>query len=42
MVDAWEDEVATIMDGSEPLDVSHAGGEFEALTCEMKGDFWEW
>ena len=25
-----------ILDGSEPLDISHAGGEFAALTKELK------
>ncbi|KAI5991914.1 hypothetical protein EDD15DRAFT_2388404 [Pisolithus albus] len=29
-----------ILDGTEPLDVSHAGGEFQELTRGLLGDFW--
>ncbi|KAI6007027.1 hypothetical protein EDD15DRAFT_2383928 [Pisolithus albus] len=31
---------AMVLDGTEPLDVSHAGGEFQELTSELLGDFW--
>ncbi|KAI6034650.1 hypothetical protein BKA83DRAFT_4470170 [Pisolithus microcarpus] len=30
-----------ILDGTEPLDVSHAGGEFQELTRGLLGDFWK-
>lgn len=29
-----------LLDESEALDISHAGGEFQELTCEVLGDFW--
>ncbi|KAG0693899.1 hypothetical protein DFH29DRAFT_881108 [Suillus ampliporus] len=29
-----------ILDGSETVDISHAGGEFHELTQEVLGDFW--
>jgi len=32
--------VEDILDGSEPLDISHAGGEFSALTKELSQDLW--
>ncbi|KAG1844390.1 hypothetical protein F4604DRAFT_1884460 [Suillus subluteus] len=31
---------SSILDGSEPVDISHAGSEFFELTREMMGDFW--
>ncbi|KAI6011450.1 hypothetical protein BKA83DRAFT_4467030 [Pisolithus microcarpus] len=30
-----------VLDGTEQLDVSHAGGEFQELTSELLGDFWK-
>ncbi|EGN92824.1 hypothetical protein SERLA73DRAFT_156765 [Serpula lacrymans var. lacrymans S7.3] len=30
-----------VLDGSEPLNISHAGGEFEALTRELNGNLWK-
>ncbi|KAI6094065.1 hypothetical protein EDD16DRAFT_1688336, partial [Pisolithus croceorrhizus] len=30
-----------ILDGTEPLEVSHAGGEFQELTRGLLGDFWK-
>ncbi|KAI5996959.1 hypothetical protein EDD15DRAFT_2163188 [Pisolithus albus] len=30
-----------VLDGTEPLDVSHAGGEFQELTRGLLGDFWK-
>ncbi|KIK23092.1 hypothetical protein PISMIDRAFT_11215 [Pisolithus microcarpus 441] len=32
---------AMVLDGTEQLDVSHAGGEFQELTSELLGDFWK-
>lgn len=29
-----------LLDGSEALDISHVGGEFQELTREVLGDFW--
>lgn len=29
-----------LLDGSEIVDISHAGGEFHELTREVLGDFW--
>jgi hypothetical protein len=29
-----------VLDGSETVDISHAGGEFHELTREVLGDFW--
>lgn len=29
-----------VLDGSEPVDISHAGGEFHELTRELLGDFY--
>ncbi|KAJ8585393.1 hypothetical protein M405DRAFT_865430 [Rhizopogon salebrosus TDB-379] len=29
-----------VLDGSEMVDISHAGGEFHELTREVLGDFW--
>ena len=31
---------AMVLDGTESLDVSHAGGEFQELTSGLLGDFW--
>lgn len=31
---------SSILDGSEPVNISHAGGEFYELMREMMGDFW--
>ncbi|KIM58061.1 hypothetical protein SCLCIDRAFT_28331 [Scleroderma citrinum Foug A] len=31
---------AMVLDGTESLDVSHAGGEFQELTSRLLGDFW--
>jgi len=31
---------AMVLDGTEPLEVSHAGGEFQELTSRLLGDFW--
>ncbi|KAI5989484.1 hypothetical protein EDD15DRAFT_2171323 [Pisolithus albus] len=30
-----------VLDGTEPLDVSHAGGEFQELTRGLLGNFWK-
>ncbi|KIO02918.1 hypothetical protein M404DRAFT_27534 [Pisolithus tinctorius Marx 270] len=30
-----------VLDGTEPLDVSHAGGEFQELTSGLLGEFWK-
>ncbi|KIK16157.1 hypothetical protein PISMIDRAFT_113913 [Pisolithus microcarpus 441] len=30
-----------VLDGTEQLDVSHAGGEFQELTSELLGEFWK-
>ncbi|KIK23214.1 hypothetical protein PISMIDRAFT_100765, partial [Pisolithus microcarpus 441] len=30
-----------VLDGTEALDVSHAGGEFQELTRGLLGDFWK-
>ncbi|KAI6018452.1 hypothetical protein BKA83DRAFT_4127671 [Pisolithus microcarpus] len=32
---------AMVLDGTEQLDVSHAGGEFQELTSELLGEFWK-
>ncbi|KAI6139517.1 hypothetical protein BKA82DRAFT_4364644 [Pisolithus tinctorius] len=32
---------AMVLDGTEPLDVSHAGGEFQELTSRLLGEFWK-
>ncbi|KAI6141183.1 hypothetical protein BKA82DRAFT_4362281 [Pisolithus tinctorius] len=32
---------AMVLDGTEPLDVSHAGGEFQELTSGLLGEFWK-
>jgi hypothetical protein len=37
-VDLGTITVEDILDGSEPLDISHAGGEFSALTKELSQD----
>ena len=31
---------AMVLDGTESLEVSHAGGEFQELTSGLLGDFW--
>ncbi|KII92209.1 hypothetical protein PLICRDRAFT_102616 [Plicaturopsis crispa FD-325 SS-3] len=33
--------IEDILDGSEPLNISHAGGEFEALTQELNSELWK-
>jgi hypothetical protein len=30
-----------ILNGDEPLDISHAGGEFAALAAELDKDLWK-
>ena len=30
-----------ILDGSEPLNINHAGGKFSALTKELSNDLWK-
>jgi len=30
-----------VLDGTESIEVSHAGGEFEELTSGLLGDFWQ-
>jgi len=30
-----------VLDGMEPIEVSHAGGEFEELTSRLLGDIWQ-
>jgi len=32
---------AMVLDGTESIEVSHAGGEFEELTSGLLGDFWQ-
>ena len=32
---------AMVLDGTESLEVSHAGGEFQELTSGLLGDFWQ-
>ena len=32
---------AMVLDGTESLEVSHAGGEFQELTSRLLGDFWQ-
>lgn len=29
-----------VLDGTHPIDISHAGGEFEDLAREIYGDLW--
>ncbi|KAG2135775.1 hypothetical protein DEU56DRAFT_737641 [Suillus clintonianus] len=31
---------ASMLDGSEPIEISHAGGELQELTRKLVGDFW--
>jgi len=43
MCNAYDDNVMdfeNILTGAHPIDVSHAGGEFQDLMCEIFGDFW--
>ena len=39
--DGYESDAygAMVLDGTEPLEVSHAGGEFQELTSRLLGDF---
>jgi len=32
---------AMVLDGTESIEVSHAGGEFEELTSGLLGGFWQ-
>ena len=32
---------AMVLDGTESLEVSHAGGEFQELTSGLLGNFWQ-
>jgi len=32
---------AMVLDGTEPIEVSCAGGEFEELTSRLLGDIWQ-
>ncbi|KAG2108079.1 hypothetical protein DEU56DRAFT_692061, partial [Suillus clintonianus] len=45
-IDGWQDDYddfsfGNICDGTEPLAISHAGGEFTDLAREVLGDFWK-
>jgi hypothetical protein len=40
-VDLGHVTLEDILDGSEPLNISHAGGEFSALTKELNNDLWK-
>lgn len=33
-------EFENVLTGAHPIDVSHAGGEFQDLAREIYGDFW--
>ncbi|KAH7904271.1 hypothetical protein BJ138DRAFT_1119562 [Hygrophoropsis aurantiaca] len=35
----YDIDVEDVLDGSEQLEISHGGGEFQALTRELMGDF---
>ncbi|EGO28216.1 hypothetical protein SERLADRAFT_434090 [Serpula lacrymans var. lacrymans S7.9] len=39
--DGDEINMEQILDGSEALDISHAGGEFEALASQLKDNIWK-
>ncbi|KAG2743934.1 hypothetical protein P692DRAFT_201722566, partial [Suillus brevipes Sb2] len=39
--DGDDDFGANVLDGSEPIDISHAGGELQELTRKLVGDFWK-
>ncbi|KAH7904942.1 hypothetical protein BJ138DRAFT_1118930 [Hygrophoropsis aurantiaca] len=36
----FEFDIENVLAGSEALEISHGGGEFEELTRELRGDFW--
>ncbi|KAG2124204.1 hypothetical protein DEU56DRAFT_923609 [Suillus clintonianus] len=45
-IDGWQDDYddfsfGNVCDGTEPLAISHAGGEFTDLAREVLGDFWK-
>ncbi|KAG1721163.1 hypothetical protein EDD22DRAFT_983130 [Suillus occidentalis] len=39
--DGDNDFGTNVLDGSEPIDISHAGGELQELTQKLVGDFWK-
>ncbi|KAG1905547.1 uncharacterized protein F5891DRAFT_1183493 [Suillus fuscotomentosus] len=39
--DGDDDFGANVLDGSEPIDISHVGGELQELTRKLVGDFWK-
>jgi hypothetical protein len=40
-IDMGHVNLEDVLDGSEPLDISHAGGEFAVLTRDLKQGLWQ-